>query len=727
MAQVIIVSNRLPMSVKKVDGVLEFFPSLGGLATGLSSYVKDRSNIWVGWPGINNEELTETDRLAITHELAKHHCHPVFLSKKQVDDYYNGYSNDLLWPLMHTMPVTSFDNQSAWLKTYRNVNKLFADTVLSLARTDSTIWVHDYQLLLVPEILREDHIKGQIGFFLHIPFPKSNQWQKIGAAKQLLAGVLGADLVGFHTTSYATNFLNTCENLKLGAAGNGQFDLPTRVVQVTKFPIGVDYKKYARARRLKAVQHAVKKYRRRYGNKKIIVAVDRLEPSKGLIERLKAYRDFLQANPKFLKKVVMVMVAAPSRMELKTYQQLAVNLRTLSEEINAQFGTVNWQPVDYIQRPLPFEEVSALYQIADVAFIAPLRDGMNLVAKEYVATKQGNGVLILGQNAGAAEELRDALIVNPNKPATVIAALKQSLTMPQKELKTRLKNMQTQVAGNTIHMWANTFVGTLNKPVPGTRPRTHSINKKLEAKIKLGFQQSPKRLLVLDYDGTLAPFTDDYDDVAPSRQVLSILKKLALDIDTTVIVVSGRRAPQLEKWFGELHINLVAEHGAMIKKAGHRTWKTIEDIDTDWKKQLLPILERYAELTPKASVEIKSHALVWHYRASPPYYAQKYAVTLKHVLKPYLKKFGVKLYQGNKILEIKNPIVNKGAGIAQWLNSPYDFIVIAGDDYTDEDMFRALHGRQATTIKVGSGKTLAKYRVSDSKQIIAIFKSFVRS
>lgn len=725
MAQVIIVSNRLPISVKKVDGKLEFFPSLGGLATGLSSYVKDRSNIWVGWPGITNEEITEHDRQAITHELAKHHCHPVFLTKKQVDGYYNGYSNGLLWPVLHSMPTKDIDEQQAWFRVYKSVNARFNEVVLSFAHHGSTIWVHDYQLMLLPAMLRAEHVSGHIGFFLHIPFPKPSRLHKIEAIEQVLGGMLGADLVGFHTTSYSQNYLDACQKYGLGTAGDKQLIMPARTVQVTKFPIGVDYKKYAEASRLKAVKTAVKKFKKRYGNRKLIVAVDRLEPSKGLPERLKAYRDFLDANPIFRKKVVMVMVAAPSRMEMKTYQRLAVNLKKLSKEINAQFGTASWKPVDYIQRPLPFEEVSALYQLADVAFIAPLRDGMNLVAKEYVATKRSNGVLILSQTAGAAEELRDALLVNPNKPDTVIAALKQSLTMPQKELKTRLKNMQTQVAGNTIQSWAHTFVKTLNKPVPGTRPRVKTLNEKLESKLVDGYKQSPKRLIVLDYDGTIVPFTRDYDDVPPPKKVYAIIKKLAADPDNTVLIVSGRRASQLEAWFGALRVNLIAEHGAAIKKAGRLHWKLLEHEDTLWKRQLLLILDKYTALTPASSVEVKPHSLVWHYRASPPYYAQKYAVIIKRVLKPYLKKYGVKLYQGNKILEIKNPKINKGEALQPWLAKPYYFTLIAGDDYTDEDMFAVFAKREAALIKVGTGSTFANLRAADSEHIISLLKKFV--
>lgn len=726
MAQVLIVSNRLPVSVKKVDGKLEFYPSLGGLATGLSSYVRDRKSIWIGWPGIANEEVTEREKQLIAKELAKHKCRPVFLSKHQIDDFYNGYSNGVLWPIFHTMAMAKGVEQARYWKAYRTVNQLFADTVLSLASDDSVIWVHDYQLLLLPEMLRAEHPNGHIGFFLHIPFPTAQTFSKVDQAYQLLIGVLGADLVGFHTTGYSKHFLQTCQKLGIGIPGEQQLILPTRSVQVTKFPIGVDYEKYARSRKLKAVKHEIKRYKRQYGKCRLIVAVDRLEPSKGLSERLKAYREFLSISPQLIGKVMMVMVAAPSRMDLPVYQELKVKLEKLSAEINQTFGTANWQPVDFINQPLPFEQVTALYQLADVAFITPLRDGMNLVAKEYVATKRKNGVLILSQTTGAAEELRDALLVDPRKPATVVAALQQSLNMSRPELRRRLRSMQKQLAGNTIHTWAGGFVNALQQPVPGTGLRASHLKGRSERLLIGEYRQTHRRLLLLDYDGTLVPFTEDFKRAEPSKTVLKLLGQLASDEANEVVLISGRQAEDLQRWFGHLPINFVAEHGAVIKKAGNKSWQTIERVETTWKKNILLILEKYTALTPKAMIEIKPHSLVWHYRASPPYYAQKYAVIIKRVLKPYLKKYGVQLYQGNKILEVKDPRVNKGEAAQRWLDKPHDFVLAIGDDYTDEELFASLSGLSANTIKVGPGRTVAKYRLKASSDVVNLLKQFVK-
>ncbi|MDL2363568.1 MAG: bifunctional alpha,alpha-trehalose-phosphate synthase (UDP-forming)/trehalose-phosphatase [Patescibacteria group bacterium] len=723
MSHVIIVSNRLPVSVKKEDGKLVFSASLGGLATGLASYVKDGKSVWVGWPGIAREELTEADMEHITLELSKQQCAPVFLSRKQIDNFYNGYSNSLLWPVFHNLPVEEEIIPPQWWKTYREVNHLFAETTLGLAQPESAIWVHDYQLMMLPEMLRIEHTSGHIGFFLHIPFPDVAAWKSIKESRQLIRGVLGADLVGFHTTGYGTNFIQNCEAMGLDAADNYLYYADRRV-HVSNFPIGVDYQKYATAGKLRAVRSASKEFKKKYGDRKIIVAVDRLEPSKGLIERMEAYELLLASNSKLHDKVVMVMVAAPSRMDLAVYKQLKLLLLQKAAQINGTYGTDTWQPLDLKIEPLPFEQVNALYRVADVAFIAPLRDGMNLVAKEYVASKHKAGVLVLSETAGAAEELREALLVNPLLPASVAEALQQALSMPKKELRSRLKSMQKTTASNTIHTWASGFVKTLQKPVPGTRPITRTLKNRLLQTMTADYKTAERRLFLLDYDGSLVALHEDYAAAKPTKKMLDTLQTLQSDPRNDVVVVSGRTRDDLDEWVGGIPVNLVAEHGSAIKKIGGK-WQSQTTRETQWKRKVMPILERYTLLTPDATIENKPHSLVWHYRSSPSYYAQKYAVIIKKVLKPLLKTYGIAIFQGNKILEIKDPRISKGVAIQYWLRKRYDFVFILGDDFTDEDMFRVAP-EIAYSIKVGRGRTYARYRVANVPEVQSILTRLVR-
>ncbi len=720
MPQILIVSNRLPVTVQKVDGKLEYQASMGGVATGLSSFVKGRKNKWIGWPGIASEDLTEKEKHDVSVELMKQNCVPVFLSKKQLDDFYNGYSNSLLWPLFHNLPMAQ--SESRWWKAYKTVNAAFSEVVLNITHSNSSIWVQDYQLMLLPEMLKSAQPRLHIGFFLHIPFPTFKTYSKLPEAEQLVRGMLGADLIGFHTTGYVDDFVKTVQGFDLALNADNQLILPDRTVRVTDFPMGIDYEKFTSARKSPPIKAAVKELKKKYKGKKIIAGVDRLDITKGFVERLEAYREFLRQYPREHGRIVFVLVGAPSRGEISAYKKLSAKVGKLVKEINDEFGTSKWEPIDYNDKGLKFEEVTALFQIADIAFVAPLKDGMNLVAKEYIASKKNNGVLILSDTAGAAQELQDALLVNHKKPDTLVAAIDQALHMRKREVRGRFKRMQKHLAANTVHTWANDFVTTLQKPVAGTpRLLTRRLSKRLQLGLMKSYIAAQKRLIFLDYDGTLVPFHDNYDHSKVPKGLLDTLQKLSEDPRNTIVVVSGRSAQDLDDRFDTMNLNLVAEHGAMTKKSGNKRWQTQSRAESEWKQLIMPVLEKYAAKTPNARVEEKPHSLVWHYRQSPAYFAQKYVVILKRVLRPMLSGYGLALFQGNKILEIKNPAITKGAVVHKWLNAGYDFTLALGDDYTDEDMFTALP-LTSYTIKVRSGRTAARYRLESDIDVRELLK-----
>ncbi|MDB5181554.1 MAG: hypothetical protein JWP13_317 [Candidatus Saccharibacteria bacterium] len=716
---VVIVSNRLPISVKKVDGKLQFYPSVGGLATGLSSYVRDKRNKWIGWPGIPSEQITEKERQEITEELSKHNCYPVFLKQKQLDDFYNGFSNTILWPLFHDLPADLSGHDKFW-KSYKSVNTIFGDAVLALSETNSTIWVHDYQLLLLPAQLRAARPNAKIGFFLHIPFPTPKRFAELPSAKVLLAGILGSDLVGLHTKSYVDNFLGLTADLSPDVVTNDQVILGDRSVRVTDFPMGIDYERFTRARELKTVKSEVKKHQKKYKGLKVILSVDRLDPTKGIVPRLEAYHEFLRQSPKLHGKVVMAMLAVPSRTEVEEYKKLKERVEELVEKINSQFGSRSWQPVDYMYTSLPVESVTALYQVADVAFITPIRDGMNLVAKEFIASKpKHDGVLILSETAGAAQELTNALLVNPKRRSTMVAALTSALTMPKKELRKRISTMHEQISTHTVQHWAKTFMGTLQKPLPGTRRITRSLTRDREQDIADSFRAARKRLLLIDYDGVLAPFVDKPKNAKPTQTLNKLLSKLEGTKATDFAIISGRSRDNLEAWFGESNLTLIAEHGAYVKKSGHKNWRKAPGLSDSWRDEVELILEKYAARTPGAFVEMKNFSAVWHYRNASSYYAQKYLVTLKRLLNRVAREHDLEVRNGNKILEVKPRSVNKGAAALEMLKQNPDFILAIGDDYTDEDMFEALPVT-AYTVKVGRGLTAARYRLPSVDRVHAL-------
>jgi len=718
MPNLVIVSNRLPVSVKKTDGRLEIFPSTGGLATGLSGYTKQHGTKWIGWPGIPNEDLTEADKLQITRELKKYRCYPLFLTKKQIENFYNGYSNGVLWPLFHDLPYEPHPPKD-W-QAYLQVNRLFADEVLRLSKPESTIWVHDYQLMLVPRLLRQAGRDDTIGFFLHIPFPTPQTFTKLAQSKSLLRGILGADLAGFHTRGYTRNFLETVGAALNVPALNGQVLLGGRAIVATEFPMGIDHARFEAATKHRQNRLKARRLRRKYNGQKIIVSVDRLDLTKGLVERLKAYQTLLRKHPHLVGKVVMVMIVAPSRTDIPAYKSLKKTLDKLLADIDAQFATAKWKPIDFIYETVPIDEVMAYYQMADIAFITPIRDGMNLVAKEFIASKsRHDGVLILSETAGAAEELQDAVMVNPMKPQTMVDGLLQAINMPKVELRNRARRMNEQLKEFSVQRWAESFMDTLQRPREAPKFGTRSLSPKFISMLNAQYQRAGSRLLLLDYDGVLSTFTRDPKDAKPTQQVLKLLEKLGKDPKNDLMIISGRSRIDLGEWFGHLPIGLAAEHGALIRRKGGKNWHHTSSSNLGWRPHVARLFEYYAEQTPGALVEQKEWAVVWHYRAASPFHAQKHLMALRRALKPLAKEYGLQILEGNKVLEIRPMDVSKRRAAQEWLIHDHDFIMAIGDDTTDEDMF-AILPPLAYGIKVGRGPTLARYRLKDVASVLSL-------
>jgi trehalose 6-phosphate synthase/phosphatase len=710
MRELIIISNRLPVSVRKTDKGVEVYPSSGGLATGLSGYTKRPGTKWIGWPGLPSDGLTDAERDQVAQKLKRYRCYPVFLTQKQIEAYYNGYSNSVLWPLCHDLPVHSGDTERNW-QAYQAVNRLFASTALELSKPGSTLWVHDYQLFLVPQMLRTERPSDHIGFFSHIPFPAAEIFTANKHAASILSGVLGADLAGFHTTSYSKNFLKSCQQLGLGDVTGDQIVLPGRVVRAAEFPMGIDYFKFANAARQHEVQVERRKLERRYRGQKLIVTVDRLEPAKGLTERLEAYEQLLARNRNLRGAVTMLMLVIPSREGVAEYQQLKMRVEELVDRINDEFSTERWQPVDYMYQTVPFEILSAMYQRADVAFIAPLRDGMNLVAKEYLASQgRRGGVLVLSKTAGAAAELTKAIQVDPAKPGTLVSGLKRALTLPKTELQTRTSTMRRHLRRFTVQRWADSFMGELYQPQGGTLHRTPTLDSTRQQKLIGAYRGARHRLLLFDYDGVLHPFERIPAAAKPSRELRALLKRLGNMPSNDVVIVSGRDKTELSTWFKSLPVALAAEHGALFRRKGGRNWHKTSSSDLRWRHPISVILEHYSEQTPGALVEQKEWSIAWHYRTATPYQAQKHLVAIRRLLKPLAKEYGLQILESNKALEVRPADVSKGRVAQEWLTQDYDFVLAMGSGAADEHMLETIQPG-GYTIRIGRGATVARFRL----------------
>ena len=728
-APFVIVANRLPVSVSKERGSIVIRPSSGGLATAMASFSEQFSQLqWVGWPGINADELTAADRHVITRKLRAYHCYPLFLSREEIAGFYEGYANATLWPLFHYFQQYAKFDPAAWT-AYERVNNRYARAITRVAAPRATIWIHDYHLMLLPALVRKQLPEAAIGFFLHTPFPASEIFRVLPQRRAILEGLLGADLIGFHTYDYAHHFLSSVRRVLGLPVRSGSVLNADRTVIVDAFPIGIDYIKFAGAAHRPETREAAAVLREYYRGKRLILSVDRLDYSKGIPERLQAFEHYLKSHPAAHRTVCLAIVAVPSRTELASYSALRENVEQTISRINGTYATTDWTPISYQFKNLPFEQVAALYARADVMLVTPLRDGMNLVAKEYVATHRDGGVLILSEFAGAADELQEALLVNPNDTGALATALAHALTIPAAEQRRRLQAMQARISHYTVGRWAEDFTEQLALARNAREHRTDTaIDRVLLKTLLQDFRRAPKRTFLLDYDGTLRPFVNTPDPAyaAPSPELRRLLHALAQKSGTSVCIISGRAREALEEWFGAMQLTLVAEHGAWIRPPNGR-WKRGITVNDTFKPIVAALLGHYVERTPGARVEEKDVSLVWHYRNVPPELAYARNRSLRHELQNALTGTDVGIFDGDKIIEIKPHGAQKGAVLPKLLGGSISgFIFCAGDDYTDEDMFAALPP-DAYTVKVGNGRTRAQYHIAIVPQLLGLLEKLAAS
>lgn len=720
MAKTIIVSNRLPIKIKREKNEMVYMPSEGGLATGLGSIYKEGDNIWVGWPGLAVNKSTEKD--SIKDRLVEESMRPVFLSAQEIEDFYEGFSNETLWPNFHYFNQYVVYDENLW-KAYQKVNRKFAAAIEEELEEGDTLWIHDYQLLLLPQMIRDIKENISIGFFLHIPFPSYESFRLLPWRRELLNGMMGADFLGFHTYDDMRHFLSSVNRLAGIGNTNGQINVGNRPILADALPMGIDYDKYATAASLPDTLDREVRYRTSLGEVKMILTIDRLDYSKGIPQRLKAFECFLEENSSFRNSVSMVMVVVPSRDNVPKYAQLKEEIDLLVGRINGKFGRLNWTPIHYFYRSFPLNALSAFYRIAHVALVTPMRDGMNLVCKEYIASKlDQKGVLILSEMAGASKELSDAILINPNDIRQMIDAIKEALTMSEPEQKRRMKSMQESIKRYNIHAWVSLFMERLSFiKKEQENLRTKPLDQSVLDNLRSSYAASKSRIIFLDYDGTLVGFHANPDDSKPDKDLKSILKKLTSDPKNQVTVISGRGRATLERWLSDYRIDIIAEHGVWHKEHG-KEWAQFREMDTSWMDEFMGVLEMYVDRTPGSFIEKKDYSLVWHYRKVETGLGEVRTRELTSHLKYISSEKDIQIMEGNKVIEIKDTHVNKGYAAAEWLkHKKYDFVMACGDDRTDEDTFKAMP-ENAFTIKVGSSSSSANYRVEDHTDVRNLLK-----
>lgn len=465
-SRLLIISNRLPLTIKRTDdGQYNFSMSSGGLVTGLSGLSKTMTYEWYGWPGLQVPEA----ELDLVRDRLKKECdaHPVFVDDDLADKHYNGFSNEILWPLFHYHPGEITFDESAWA-AYHEVNQLFAQTVAADVQDGDMIWVHDYHLMLLPQMLREqigDSKKNvKIGFFLHTPFPSSEVYRILPVREALLYGVLHCDLIGFHTYDYARHFLSSCSRILSTTTTPNGVEFNGKFVTVGAFPIGIDPEKFVEGLKKPKVQERIAALSRKFEGVKLIVGVDRLDYIKGVPQKLHALEVFLTEHPEWIGKIVLVQVAVPSRQDVEEYQNLRAVVNELVGRINGRFGTIEFMPIHFLHQSVSFDELTALYAVSDVCFVTSTRDGMNLVSYEYIATqRERHGSLILSEFTGAAQSLSGSLIVNPWNTEDMANAIHDAVTMSAEQREANYKKLEKYVFKYTSAWWGKQFVTEMKR------------------------------------------------------------------------------------------------------------------------------------------------------------------------------------------------------------------------------------------------------------------------
>lgn len=721
--RLLIVANRLPIAISQKGSVFEYKASPGGLVSGLQDSSGKIQAIWVGWPG---KPIIRKYRPLITKELfSKYKSLPIYLTPKQIDNYYFGFSNKTIWPLFHYFSDKSVFKTEYW-KDYKAVNKLFAKKILKILKPNDLVFIQDYQLMLLPKMLRELKPHLTIGFFLHIPFPSFELLRILpeDVRNGIIEGVVGADIVGFHTNEYMQHFLESVTKSMGIKPISKTLYVQSRPVAIENMPLGINFEKYQQALKNKQILKQSKDQKALFKGKKLLFSVDRLDYTKGIANRLLGFEKFLEQNPKYHNKVTLILNTQPSRIEIEDYQELKNEVDQIVGRTNSKFANLEWTPIIYQFTSLSFEEMVVRYLVSDIALITPLRDGMNLVSKEFVASKGKDltGALILSETAGSARELTQAIMINPNNPDEIAEAIKKALELKPAEQKKRLKQMHSIVSQFSARRWTDEWINKLIEISNSAfkKPLSDILEKTNYQKLISDYRKSERRLIILDYDGTLVPYAPIYSQAKPGKEVLALLKKLSADFKNEVVILSGRDKNSLSKWIKETKIALVAEHGIWIKPRNEYYFQPAKGLQNDWMENIENILRKFTQRIPKSLVEKKDYSLAFHYRLSNDDLVKQQLPDLLNELELAIQNTDLEILAGSKIIEIKNKSIHKGSTARSWVTKKkYDFYLTIGDDLTDEDLFQAMP-QNAYTIKVGHQESNAKYRIESVKTTLKL-------
>lgn len=727
----IIASNRLPLARDPATG--KIMPGSGGLVTAISSIKSPHEKIWVG---TSPDKLTAAELKPRAGDRFKQYV-PVDVSPEDYNQYYNGFSNDVLWPLCHyetSLVKFAWEDWDAYVR----VNQAFADAIVKVSSPGDLVWVHDFHLFLLPRLLRQKNRKIKIGFFLHIPFPSSEVYRTLPVRLEILEGILSSDLIGFHDHSYLRHFCSSVQQMLGIESSLLTIRRDQYTIQLGVFPVSIDTHKFTRGRSSADVRNYVKMFRKTTATRRIILGVDRLDYTKGVEFKLRAFRELLKDYPEFRGKVNLYQIAVPTRKGVPEYMQLKENVERMVGEINGEFGSTRDMPVHYLYTSIPFHELVGLYSLADALLVTSKRDGMNLVALEYLATQEPEnpGVVLLSEFTGAISTLSNVLPINPWDIFGTSAKLAEALKKPRAKRAELHRPMLEFLEKYTATEWAEQFMRTLessgNRRVERTTVKIQGTasNLTLPASLRtavLGRQM----LLLLDYDGTLVPIEDDPDKAVLPKKTADALHTLAYNPNLEILIMSGRRSNFLATHFKNIHVSLVAENGAKYFSADRRRWQTFVNTDKNtWFPLAQQIMKDYAARVPHSFIEQKEYSLAWHYRKSPPEFAAYQSRKMMDELLEGLANLPLRVLHYAKIVECRAIEANKKTFIRWFLNQripgPNTVVTALGDDDTDEELFTSLPP-SCITVKIGDEQTNAKYHLPDQKLVLPFLQRLARA
>ncbi|XP_065223859.1 uncharacterized protein Tps1 isoform X1 [Planococcus citri] len=748
--KLIVVANRLPFILKKntETGKWERKASAGGLVTAVAPVVIQGNGLWIGWPGVQmddpNTPIPPSDPkdCSPTAGLKPEQVVAVHVEPQTFDSYYNGCCNGTFWPLFHSMPDRAVFSADTW-KAYGVVNKEFAERTInalkSLSKEDvetgtPLVWLHDYHLMLAANTIRNVaetlDLKFKIGFFLHIPFPPWDIFRLFPWADEILQGMLGCDMVGFHIEDYCLNFVECCQR-RLGCRVDRKSLLVEhggRTVRIRPLPIGIPYDRF--------VQMAHTAPKLISTNQQIVLGVDRLDYTKGLVHRLRSFEALLEKHPEHIGKVTMLQISVPSRTDVKEYQDLKEEMDQLVGRINGRFTTPNWSPIRYIYGCVSQVELAAFYRDSAVALVTPLRDGMNLVAKEFVACQinPSPGVLIVSPFAGAGEMMHEALICNPYEIDDAAEVIHRALTMPEDERVLRMNCLRRREKENDVNYWMRSFLkamGTLitedGEDVLQTTMQPVTLED-FDEYLSKYIGQTDKLALLLDYDGTLAPIAPHPDLAILPNETKCVLERLANTPDVFVAIVSGRNVNDVKEKVGIEGLTYAGNHGLEILHPDGSRF--VHPMPQEFEGKVKDLLKALQDQVCKdgAWVENKGALLTFHYRETPPDVRPELVAKAQQLIQAN----GFKAGQAHCAIEAKPPVHwNKGRASIYILRTAFGLdwservrIIYAGDDVTDEDAMQALKGMAATFRVTQSQiiRTAAERRLPNTDSVLTMLK-----